>query len=123
MAIFMSYCPQFEVSRAFYSNLKTRYMFESYDQKLVVFVFYDHFHELLPTVLRVPGRFACLIRTDTCLRDMTRKSSFSRFMAILMSYFPQFYGSMEIYNNLETRYMFESYDKKTRSFPVLWSFS
>jgi len=44
-------------------------------------------------------------------------------MAILMSYFPQFYGSMEIYNNLETRYMFESYDKKTRSFRVLWSFS
>src|SRR3954463_5481956 len=118
MAIFMSYCPQFEVSRAFYSNLKTRYMFEIYDQKPVVFVFFGQFHDLLPAIFGIQAE--CLIRTLTCLRDMTRKSSFSRFMAIFMSYLPQFYGSMAIYNNLETRYMFQSYDKKTRCFRVLW---
>jgi hypothetical protein len=28
-----------------------KYMFERHDQKLVVFAFYGHFHELLPTVL------------------------------------------------------------------------
>ena len=50
MAVFMSYCPQFDGSRAIYNNLMTRYMFESYDQKLIVFVFYVHFHELLPTL-------------------------------------------------------------------------
>ena len=50
MAVFMSYGPQFYGSRAFYNILKKRYMFESYDQKLGVFVFYGHFHELLPTV-------------------------------------------------------------------------
>ena len=50
MAVFMSYYPQFYGSRAIYSNLKKRHMFESYDQKLVVFVFYGHFHESLPTV-------------------------------------------------------------------------
>ena len=33
-------------------------------------------------------------------------------MAIFMSYFPQFYGYRAIYNNLETRCMFESYDQK-----------
>ena len=47
----MSYCPHFWGSRAIYNDLKTQYIFESYDQKLVVFVFYGHFHELLPKVL------------------------------------------------------------------------
>ena len=50
MVVFMSYCPQFYGSRAIYCNLKKRYMFESYDQKLGVFVFYGNFHGLLPTV-------------------------------------------------------------------------
>ena len=44
-------------------------------------------------------------------------------MAILMSYSPQFLGSCWICNAYKTRYMFEIYDKKTRSFLVLWSFS
>src|SRR3954468_18768696 len=51
MAIFMIYCPQFWGSREIYNGLKTRYMFERYDQKHFVFVFYGHFHELLPTVI------------------------------------------------------------------------
>jgi len=29
---------------------KTRYMFETYDQKLIIFTFYGCFHELLPRV-------------------------------------------------------------------------
>ena len=37
MAVFMSYCPQFWGSRVIYNDPKTRYMFESYDQKRVVF--------------------------------------------------------------------------------------
>ena len=48
MAIFMSYCPQFWVSRVIY-------MFERYDQKLVVFAFYGHFRDLLPIVLGFQG--------------------------------------------------------------------
>jgi len=39
MAVFMSYCPQFWGSKVIYNDLKTQHMFESYDQKLVVFVF------------------------------------------------------------------------------------
>jgi len=35
--------------------LNTRYMFESYDQKLVVFAFYGRFNELLPVVLGFQG--------------------------------------------------------------------
>src|SRR3954462_15937527 len=63
MAVFMSYCPYFSGSRAICMARKTRYMFESYDQKLVVFVFYGRFHELLPIVFCVTGGFACLVRT------------------------------------------------------------
>src|SRR3954471_18359184 len=72
-------------------------MLERYDPKLEVFAFYGCFHELYFWVL---GRFACLVRTLTCLRDMTRNSSFSRFMAVFMIYCPLFWGSREIYNDL-----------------------
>ena len=49
MAIFMSYCPQFWGSTALY-------MFESYESKLVVFVFYGRFHEPLPTIFGFQGQ-------------------------------------------------------------------
>src|SRR4051812_48469590 len=87
MAVFMSYCPQFWGSRVIY-------MFQSYDQKLVFFAFYGHFHELLPHNFGVPGRF-------TCLRVMTKKSSFSCFVDVFVSYCPQFWGSIAI-NTFET---------------------
>src|SRR3954471_2586094 len=74
MAVFMSYIPHFLGSRAICMPRKTRYMFESYDQKLIVFAFYGRFHELLPTVLGVSGRFAWLERPDTCLRVRTKDS-------------------------------------------------
>ena len=49
--VFMSYWTLFWHSRGIYNDPKTQYMFESYDQKLVVFTFYGRFHELLNTVL------------------------------------------------------------------------
>ena len=56
MVVFMSYFPPFYGSRAIYNNLKTRYMFESYDQKVVVFVFFGHFL----TTKEASGFLACL---------------------------------------------------------------
>src|SRR3954463_10108587 len=91
MVVFMSYCPQFWGSRVIY-------MFQSYDQKLVFFAFYGHFHEFLPHSFGVSGRF-------TCLRVMTKKSSFSCFVDVFVSYCPQFWGSRAIY-------MFERYEQK-----------
>ena len=38
-----------------YNDLETLYMFESYDQKLLVFAFYGRFHELLHTILGLHG--------------------------------------------------------------------
>src|SRR3954467_14548673 len=51
MAVFMSYCPRFWGSRGICMACTTRFMFEIYDKKLVVFLFYGRFHELLPMVL------------------------------------------------------------------------
>src|SRR3954468_18912134 len=48
MVVFMSYFPHFLGSGAICMPHKTRYMFEIYDQKLVSFALYGHFHELLP---------------------------------------------------------------------------
>src|SRR3954471_18102753 len=50
--------------------------------------------------------------TLICLRVMNKNSSFSRYMAVFMSYCPQFWGSRAIYNDLNIRYMFGSYDQK-----------
>ena len=46
------------------------------------------------------------------LRDMTRNSSFSCFMAVFMSYCQLFWGSTAIYNDLKTQRRIESYAKK-----------
>jgi len=51
----MSYCTQFWGTVAIYNDRKTQYMFDSYDQKLVVFAFYHCFHELLPSILGFQG--------------------------------------------------------------------
>src|SRR3954465_6421596 len=67
IAVFMSYCPQFWGYQAIYNDLKTQYMFESYEQKLVVFVFYGHFHELLPTVWG--SRWICMPHKNTYMFD------------------------------------------------------
>jgi hypothetical protein len=49
---------------------------------------------------------------STCLRGMTKNSSFLHFRAIFMSYCPQFWGSGMIYKVHVTQYMFERHDQK-----------
>src|SRR4051812_28923004 len=100
----MSYCPQFWGIRATCMARKSRYMFEIYDQKLVVFVFddrfwrpreiyndhktitknsffsfYSRFHELLPTSFGVPRRFTTIVKSNTYLIVMTKNLSLSYF--------------------------------------------
>ena len=73
LAVFMSYCPRFWDSMGICMSRKTqtfprfwgsrgicmayknRFIFERYNQKFVIFVFYGRFHELLPMVLRFQG--------------------------------------------------------------------
>jgi hypothetical protein len=49
--VFVSYIQQFWGFEVIYKAHDTQYIFERRDQKLVVFAFYGHFHELLPIVL------------------------------------------------------------------------
>src|SRR5215216_3924384 len=54
-AIFMSYCTLFWCSMGIYNDPNTRYKFEKYDQKLVIFVFYARFDEQFHIVLGLHG--------------------------------------------------------------------
>jgi hypothetical protein len=49
---------------------------------------------------------------STCLRGMTKKSSFLRFRAVFVSYCPLFWGSVEIYKEYDSQYMFKRHDQK-----------
>src|SRR3954464_13138870 len=74
-------------------------------------------------VFWVFGRFAWLVRPDTCLRVMTKSSSFSRFIAVFMSYCPQFWGfQCDLYGLRDSIHVLEL-GPKTHSFRVLWLFS
>src|SRR4051812_8505976 len=108
MVIFMSYCPQFLGFSRICMSRKNPGMFERYDQKLAVLAFYGCFAH----GFWVSAGFACLERTLTCLRDMTRNSPFSRFMVIFMSYCPQFLGFSRICMSRKNPNMFERYDQK-----------
>jgi hypothetical protein len=59
---------------------------------------------------------------NTCLRGMTKNSSFLSFRAFLMSYCPLFCGSMEIYKEYGSLYILERNDKKTCHFFVYGHF-
>src|SRR3954462_13216241 len=87
-AIFMSNFPQFWGSKAIY-------MFESYDQTLVVFAFYRRFYKLLPIILGFQGDLNDR-KTRYIFHDMTKNSRFSCFKAVFRRYCPQFGGSKEI---------------------------
>src|SRR3954465_15661975 len=96
-------------------------MFERYDQKVVVFAFYGRFMRYCPQFW-VLGRFSLLLRLDTCLGVRTKNSSFSRFVAVSMSYFPHFLGSRAICMPRKTRYVFEIYGQKLVRFVLYGRF-
>src|SRR3954470_5091881 len=105
MSVFMIYCPQFWGSKSICMARKTRYMFESYDQKLIVFAFYGHFHELLPMIYND-------LKTRYMFESYDQKLVVFVFFAIFMSYFPQFLGCKQIRKAFKTRYMFERYNPR-----------
>ena len=107
MAVFMSYCPQFWGSRVIYNDPKTRYMFESSDQKLVVFHVLWPFSWAIAHFFGALGGFTVILRPDTCLRVMTKNSSFSRFRVIFISYSTLFLCSTRICMDRKTRCMFK----------------
>jgi hypothetical protein len=61
----------------------------------------------------VPEWFTSSMTLSTCLRGMTKNSSFLHFRAVFMSYCPQFWGFRVIYKVYVTQYMFESMTKNS----------
>ena len=112
MVVFMSYCPRFWGSKTICIPRKMWYMLESYDKKT------RHFHVLWPFSwaiahsFAVRGQYLWSVRHDTCLRVMTKNSSFSRFIAAFMSYCPRFWSSRSICMAHKTWYMFEWHGQK-----------
>jgi hypothetical protein len=53
---------------------------------------------------------------STCLRGMSKNSSFFCFRAVFVSYCPLFWGSIEIYKEYDSLYILERNDKKTCRF-------
>src|SRR4051812_22625799 len=89
MPFFMSYCPHFWCYRRICMARKTRYMFETYEQKLIVFASYFHFHELCPQIWHTRAIYNDL-KTRYMFEGMTKNSSFSCFITIFVSYTPKF---------------------------------
>jgi hypothetical protein len=69
----------------------------------------------------VPGWFTRPMTLCTCERH-DKKCIIFAFMAVFMSYCPQFWCSRLIYKVHDTLYMFERHDKKTHCFCVYGCF-
>jgi hypothetical protein len=77
-AIFMGYCPQFWVFGVIFKAHDTWYLFDRHVPKLIVFAFMAIFVSYYPQ-FGVPGQFTRPMTLGTCLRGMTKNSSFLRF--------------------------------------------
>src|SRR3954462_892217 len=64
--------------------------------KIRLFWLLRPFPRVIDHIFGVTGRFTTTVIPDTCLRGMTKKLSFSRFMVVFMSYCPRFWGSRGI---------------------------
>src|SRR3954468_4707410 len=87
IVVLMSYCPHFWCYRMICMARKTRYIFKTYEQKLIVFASYYRFHELCPQIWHTRAIYNDL-KTRYMFDDMTKNSSFSCFMTVFMSYTP-----------------------------------
>jgi hypothetical protein len=89
----------------------TWYLFDRNDQKLIVFAFMAIFVSYFPLFWGFGG-FTWPVTLGTCLRGMTKNSSFLCFRAVFMSYCPLFWVSEVIYKAHDTHYMFERHVPK-----------
>ena len=88
MVVFMSYCPQFSGSKVICMVCKdTIHIWEWWPKPYRFRVLWT-FSCAIAHCFGVLGRFARPIKLNSCLRDMTKNSLFSCFLAIFMSYYP-----------------------------------
>jgi hypothetical protein len=69
----------------------------------------------------VPGWLTRPMTLSICLSGMTKTRTL-RFRTIFMNYFPQFWGSGDIYKEYDSLYILERNDKKTHHFCIYGRF-
>jgi hypothetical protein len=73
--------------------------------------FQGHFHELLPIVLGFRGELQGIWQSVHLERNHKKNLLFFVFMALFVSYCPQFWGFGVIYKAHDSQYMFERRDQ------------
>jgi hypothetical protein len=107
-------------------------MFDSHDQKLIVFVFMAVFVSYCPLFWGYGGGFTWPMTLSTYLRGKTKNLSFLYFRAIFVSYCSQFWVFGVIFKAQDTWYLFDRHDQKfvvfafmaifASYFPLFWGF-
>jgi hypothetical protein len=108
----MSYCPLFWGFMENYKEYDSLYILERNDKKYLLFLCLWPFSWAIAHSFGVSGWSTRPMTVSTCLRGVTKNSSFLHFRAIFMSYCPQFWGSGVIYKVHDTQYMFERHGQK-----------
>src|SRR4051812_17957080 len=119
----MSYCPRFWGFQGDFHVLRDPIHFLEFIPKTRSFCVLWPFSRAIAHNFGVRRRFAWLVRPDTCLRVMTKNSSFSRFMVVFMSYCPQFWDFRGDLRGLRDPIHVRELGPKNHSFRVLWPFS
>jgi hypothetical protein len=85
--------------------------------------FQGHFHELLPIVLGFRADLQGIWQSIHLREEWQKKLVVFAFMALFVSYCPQFWGFGVIYKAHDSQYMFERRGQKHVFFCVLGPFS
>jgi hypothetical protein len=115
-AVFMSYRPLFRGHVEIYKEYDSLYILERNDKKN------SSFSWAIAHCFGVLDWFTRSMTLSTCLRGMTKNSSFLRFRVVFVSYCPQFWGDGLIYKVYDSLYILERNDKKTWHFCVYGHF-
>jgi hypothetical protein len=105
-AVFMSYRPLFRGYVEIYKEYDSLYILERNDH-FFLFLRLWQFSWAIAHSFGVLSWFIRPMTLSTCLRGVTKNSSFLCFRAVFMRYCPQFWGFGVIYKIHDTKYMFE----------------
>jgi hypothetical protein len=108
----------FGVLVRFYKAHDTRYTFERMTKNSTFWIFYGPFCYLLPIVLGFQDDLHGPRYSGRCLKDKYKKTLFSHFIIVFLSYCPLFWSFAVIYKAHDTRCMLEMHDQKLIIFCV-----
>jgi hypothetical protein len=122
-AIFVSYFPLFWRSVEIYKEYESVYILKRNDKKDLSFLCVWPFSWAIADSFGVLGWSTRPMTLNTCLRGITKNSSFLHFRAIFVSYYPQFWDSGVIYKAHYTQHIFQRHDQKLVVFCIYGHFA